>query len=453
MRRCEVGLAVGCTVLAVLFAGCGGDGGSSPRGTGRISLGIRFPAQDAVLPAMIPSHAESVRISVLADGRLVPDTVLNRPPGGGLVKASIPDVPAGPATIRAAAHAQPDGQGARLAEAQASVEVIAEQTTEVALTLVEVVARVVASPSSLLMLVGEQAQLTASALDPTDSVILGAVLDYASDEPSVAAVDGAGRVEAAGLGATTIWIRHAPSGKEAHVPVQVVRARVVRVEVSVDRPVTVPGQAVRFSAAAFDDLGNLRPHAEFEWRLERSAMGSIDATGRFTSARLGVARAIATERASGVEGVGRVNVAEWALLLEWLSGADLDLHVFDGVNHAYFGNPVIPIGTILADATGAPAAEGFAGQVTKAGRFPVAVNYFRGRGVATGTVTLLVPTKAPSSETFTLTAGNANGGYPITSPTASWARPLDVVVSASGDVSAATADTSIALTTAGRTLK
>ncbi len=449
MRPCYAILAVGCAALAVLFAGCGGDGGRDAAGSGTISLGVRFPAQGAVLPAKIPTHAESVCISVLADGRLVPDTILNRPAGGGLAQASIHDVPAGPATVRAAAHAQPDGQGPQLAAAETLVDVIAGETTDVALTLVEVVARVVASPSDLLMLVGEQTQLTAEALDATGAVVLGAVLNYSSDDPSVATVDAAGRVEAVALGTTMIRVRHAASGKEARVPVQVVRARVVRVEVAVHRPVTVPGQAVQFSAAAFDDLGKLRPHAEFDWRVEPSAMGSIDATGRFTPARPGAARAVATEKVSGVEGVGRVAVAEWALLLEWISGADLDLHVFDGTNHAYFGNLVIPIGKVLSDATGAPGCEGFAGNTTKAGRFPVAVNYFRGQGSVSGEVTLLVPGKAPSAETFTLTEANANGGYPVTGPTPSWARPLDVVISASGDVAPAPADTSIVLVAAG----
>ncbi len=463
-RYALVGLVA--AAFAAIAAGCGGGGGHSSGTSGGIDVGVYFPTQSAIVPAKIPGHAESVRISVFAASshdstgaadiaadtpagasgrRLVPDTILNRPPGGGVAQASIPGIPEGPAIVRASAHGQPDGQGPALAEAQKPVTIVAGQMTDLALTLAEVVARIAASPGSLRMLVGELAQIVAEAQDATGAVIIGACLEVSSDDPSVATVDATGRVQALSLGATDLRARHTPSGVEAIVPVRVVRARVVRVEVSADRPATVPGSPVQFSAAAFDDLGRPRTAVQFDWRVEDATMGSIDATGRFAPAQVGVGKVIARERVSGTEGVGQVDVAEWAVVLEWATDGDLDLHLFDGANHAYFGNPVIPIGRLVSDEIGPPGAEAFGGSTAKAGRFPVAVNYFRGQGDVPGTATLLVPAKGPFAEAFTLTRSNANGGYPVTAPTASWARPFDVVVSASGDVSAASADTSVPL--------
>jgi hypothetical protein len=475
MRRSYVLLGAGCAALAVLLPGCGSDGGArSAARTGSLSIGVRFPSQGAVLPATIPSHAESVRISIRADGgeahstssdaipesraslsgpRLVPDAILNRPPGGGLARATIAHVPAGPAIVRAAAHAQRDGQGAELATACAPVVVIADKTTDVTLTLVEVVERVVASPTSLLMLVGEKAQVTARAVDAAGATVVGAALDYSSDDPSVAAVDATGMVEAVALGATSVRVTHAASGAQVQIPVQVVRARVVRVGVTVDRPVTVPGVAVRFAAAAFDDLGRLQPNAQFDWSVEKPAMGSVDADGRFTPARVGVAGVIASERQSATEGVGRVDVAEWALLLEWSAAVDLDLHVFDGTRHAYFDSPAIPAGELLADSTAGPGVEGFAGNTAYAGRLPVAVNYFRGQRDASGVVTLLVKGATPVSSAFTLTEASGNQGYPVSAPTESWCRPFDVVITPTGAVLASNPDLNIRLGPAGRAAK
>lgn len=458
MRQRYALVGIVAAASAAIAAGCGGGGGHSSGTRGGIDVGVYFPTQSAIVPAKIPGHAQSVRISVFAASshdstgaagvsgrRLVPDTVLNRPPGGGVAQASIPGIPEGPALVRASAHGQRDGQGPALAEAQKPVAIVAGQMADVALTLAEVVDRVAASPASLRMLVGELAQIVAEAQDATGATIMGAGLEYSSDDPSVAAVDATGRVEALALGATDLRARHTPSGVEAVVPVRVVRARVVRVEVSVDRPATVPGASAQFSAAAFDDLGRPRAAAQFDWRVQDATMGSIDATGRFTPARVGVGKVIARERVSGTEGVGQVEVAEWAVVLQWSTDGDLDLHLFDGANHAYFGNLTIPLGRLVSDQIGPPGVEAFGGTTAKAGRFPVAVNYFRGQGDVPATATLLVPATGPFAEAFTLRRSNANGGYPVTAPTASWARPFDVVVSASGDVSAASADTSVPL--------
>ncbi|MBM3500848.1 MAG: hypothetical protein FJX74_19490 [Armatimonadetes bacterium] len=454
MRRGDL-LVVACVLLiTAVLPGCGGGGQDQPGRSGQMTIGVRFPAEAA---AKIPSNAESVRVQVLAcDGSasdapagtpLVPDTILNKPFGGGVAEATIRGIPVGKVVVRALAHPQKDGVGPVLADAQASAEIRSERTTEVRLTLAAIIAQVVATPTELLMLVGERDQVVAHALDAVGEIIIDAPLELSSDDRDVATIDSDGKVEATGLGETVLRARHAPSGNEATVAVKVVEARIVRVEVSVDPPATAVAHPAKFTAIAYNDLDEPHPGAEFDWRVENPPYGDIDGTGCFMPRRLGRPRVIATERSSGIEGYGRVLVADWVVLLKWASGADPDLHIFDATqtNHAYFGQLDVPIGTLLVDEIAAPGTEAFAGNRSVPGRYPVAVNYFRGQGELSGQVTLL-PGEAPSvTEAFTLRRPNADDGYPVTTPTDSWARPFDVIVAAGEPVTAVPADTSIAL--------
>jgi len=459
-------LIVLCAAAVVApMAGCGGGngggGGGTPGGSGTISIGVVFPADGATA---IPANAESVRVQVLAPtgpgdtspgAPLVPDAILNKPPGGGLAQSKIRGVPVGWVVVKAIAHPQRDGLGPALADAQASAQIIADRTTTVTLTLVAIVAGVSADPDHLVMLVGERQPIVAHALDAVGAVIIGATVDLSSDDPSVAEVEGTSMVHAQALGSTIIRARHAASGKEALVTVDVVEARIARVEVSVTPPATTIDHAVQFTALAYDDLGQPRPGRKFDWRVLKAADGTISGSGRFTPRRTGVPKVVATERSSGVEGVGLVPVTDWVVLLQWASGADADLHVFDSTQttHAYFGQTTVPLGTLVPDAIAGPGIEAFAGNKSAAGRYPVAVNYFRGQGTLAADVTLLVAEGGDTTVPVTLTEANGDDGYPVTAPTASWARPFDVVISTTGQITAETANPSIALGPPGSRVK
>ncbi len=450
--------------LVPVLAGCGGGPGGG--NSGRITIGVVFPPKAAEARATVPTNADSIRISVLKPAppgasppwgdALVPDTVIDRPTTGSTAQATIHDIPAGDAVVRAVAFPEPGAQGPALAKASQRVSIKSGATTTVRLSLVEIVARVTASPPSLQMLVGEKAQIEAHALDATGAIILGAPLLYEPTPTGIVTVDEEGQVTAGALGSTTITVKHEPSGRTAEVKVSVVPARIVRVAVAADRPATVVGQAVKFTATAYTDLGQPSPDARFDWRLaDASSLGAITNQGLFTPSALGTGRIIATERTSGVEGMGLVVVSSWAVLLEWPSRAypptgsafrDVDLHVFDPSNNqAYWGNRSIPVGNLVMDSIVEPGLEVFAGLLVTPGRYPVALNYFRGQGAVGGQATLLVGGQAPFTTAFELTQANGNQGYPITVPTASWARPLDVVIDSAGDVTAVAADTSIPL--------
>jgi len=474
MRGREM-LILSCGLLMALLAqGCGGGGSEGAGRLGELGIGVRFPEDGG---AKIPSHAESVRIQVLAAADssdttgvpgtpLVPDTIINRPSGGGLAEATIQRIPVGKVIVRALAHPQQNGLGPALAHAQTWADIRANQTTDVTLTLAAIVDRVVANPDSLLMLPDERDQVVAKALDAVGQILLDASLQFSSDDPAVATIDAQGKVLAKGVGTTTLRARHAPSGKEATVPVKVVEARVVRVDVAACHPATVPGRPVQFKATAWDDTGEVYAGAAFDWRVEDGALGQIDANGEYTPHGIGKPWVVATEQSNGVEGRGSVTVANWVVLVEWTTGDDADLHVFDATKtkHAYFGQLSVPIGTHLGDTTTGPAKEAFAGNLSAPGRYPVAVNFFAGSGSypggaeggergATqypGYLTGMATFRAAEEPDdvivpFTLAMPNSNGGYPVTCPTESWARPFDVVIEAGRTAKAVEPDLGIEL--------
>lgn len=476
MRRRYLLAAITLLFAAWLLAGCGGS--TEPNNGGDLNIGVEFPGDTGDQASIVPSNAESVVISVLVPSsdcgcgvsesaaapgdRIVPDTILNRPPGGGVASAVIRGIPPGSAGVRAVAYSQQNGQGAALAQAHTIVSIITQRTATARLTLVQIVDKIIATPSKLTMLIGEQAQITAEALDAAGATIIGAVLAYSSDATSVATVNSTGRVSAGALGNAVVTVRNPASGKQATVDVEVLEARVVRVDVSVNRPATVVGFPVQFTAQAIDDLGRVFTGAQFDWSAADPSLGTIDSQGSFDPLKGGTAVVTATEKSSGVPGNGQVVIAEWVVLLEWSAGEDMDLHLFDTVqtNHANYGNPAVPIGTLVGDSITAPGVEVFAGVITPdipgtaapEARYPVAVNYFRGQGDIQADVTFLAAGPTQTIETVSLSQANGDGGYPVTSPTSSWARPFDVVIG-DGVALTDTANTNIQLGPPGSQLK
>jgi hypothetical protein len=203
---------------------------------------VHFPEQAAGSSGGLPSSAESVVISVLDPSgaysavssarlentctsspstRLVPDTIVNRPAGGGIVKAVIDGIRPGPVIVEAVAYLDPDGQGAALARAQTYTAVRSGERTPVALTLQGIVAEVLASPSSLSVELGDVAAILAEARDATGATIIGAQLTYTSRDPLVATVDPSGVVYGQKVGSTQVIVEHPDSGKRATVDVLV----------------------------------------------------------------------------------------------------------------------------------------------------------------------------------------------------------------------------------------
>lgn len=150
LRGAVLGLVGVCALLAVV--GCGSSGGGavtargnasgavSPptsEGSGTLSIAIKFPDRDTVSPQKLPLATNSVNILVEYDGSNVVDVCLKRPdPSGGEETVSTTvDVPAGSNVVAANAYATLDCTGAIIGYATKVVDVVANQTTTVTLTI------------------------------------------------------------------------------------------------------------------------------------------------------------------------------------------------------------------------------------------------------------------------------------------------------------------------------
>lgn len=140
------GLVGVCCLLTVL--GCGGSGGAggtssgtvrapSSEGTGTLSVAVKFPDREEASPQKLPLATDSVNILVEYGGSNVANLCLQRPdPGGGeeTVSATV-DVPAGSNVVAANAYATLDCTGTIIGYATKTVNVVANQTTTVTLTI------------------------------------------------------------------------------------------------------------------------------------------------------------------------------------------------------------------------------------------------------------------------------------------------------------------------------
>jgi len=151
MTRVRTLLLVGTlalAVVAILALGCAGTTGSSTpstAGTGTAVVSITWPERPEVVAEMIPAATESITLQ-LYDGTTeitglpgMEDLPFNRPEGSdplGPQTVTIRNVPAKEIRFVAAAHAQQNGQGSRLAfkEVAAAIE-LGEAPTPVAIVL------------------------------------------------------------------------------------------------------------------------------------------------------------------------------------------------------------------------------------------------------------------------------------------------------------------------------
>ena len=157
--------------------------------------------------------------------------------------------------------------------------------------------------SAALAAIGETTQLTAEVRDQNGQPMAGAPVAWSSSDPSVAPVDAAGLVTAAGNGTATITATSGSvSGTASATVDQVVDA------VTVTPPVDslVEADTLRLSAAAVDANGHAVAGAEFEWASADTLLAVVDDAGLVTGVAAGEVEITAT--ASGVAGSASVVV-------------------------------------------------------------------------------------------------------------------------------------------------
>ena len=158
---------------------------------------------------------------------------------------------------------------------------------------------------------GATVQLSAEVRDQNGQVIAGATVTWASSSTTVATVDAAGLVTAAGNGTATISATAGTvSGSAAVTVAQEVRG----IEVLPASETVSAGDTVRLTAEAWDENGHTVPGIEFAWSSSDAAIATVDGSGLVH----GIAEGAATITAVSVslEGTAQVLVAhpDWTAL-------------------------------------------------------------------------------------------------------------------------------------------
>ena len=151
---------------------------------------------------------------------------------------------------------------------------------------------VAVKPDTLaLTAVGQTAQLTAEVRDQAGRVMAGVPVSWSSADATVAAVDSAGLVTAAGSGTTTITASAGSASGEAFVTVMQSAGSIV---VSPPTVTIALSDTLRLVAEAFDENGHAVEGAEFTWSSSNAAVATVNASGLVRSVAEGAATITAT---------------------------------------------------------------------------------------------------------------------------------------------------------------
>jgi uncharacterized protein YjdB len=166
------------------------------------------------------------------------------------------------------------------------------------------VARVTLSPSSLDLVVGESAPLTAVPLDRDDRPLVGRPVSWGSSDPTVAAVDENGQVAALAEGSTRV--RATVEGIDGEATVSVSRKPVVTVDVSPQAPELVVGETMQLTATARAADGSPLEGRSVSWSSSNPGVVSVGAEGLANA--IGVGAAVVTALIEGKSGDATVTV-------------------------------------------------------------------------------------------------------------------------------------------------
>jgi len=156
---------------------------------------------------------------------------------------------------------------------------------------------------------GQTVQLAAEVRDQVGRTMKGVPVSWSSADTTVAAVDSAGLVTAAGAGETTITATSGEASGEAVVTVMQSAGSVV---VSPAADTVAPGDTLRLVAEAFDANGHRVEGAQFDWSSSAVAVARVNESGLVTAVAEGTATITAT--AGSASGTAAVTVAQPSLL-------------------------------------------------------------------------------------------------------------------------------------------
>ena len=213
-----MGRRLALPLVALLAAGCGGQGAADGSSSPGLSVRVVWPTPNA---RVVPASSASVRVKVTQGGVLVGDATIVRP----ATTTAFAQLPVGTVTVTATACPNADGTGTAMASATVPATIVANGTATVDLTMASTVNRLVLSPSAInLSLSGLiTQQLTVIAYDAANAVILSAPSDYAYGTTNglLFNVNATGLVQGLAVGTATVSATHRDSGVAATASVRV----------------------------------------------------------------------------------------------------------------------------------------------------------------------------------------------------------------------------------------
>jgi photosystem II stability/assembly factor-like uncharacterized protein len=289
-----------------------------------VTVKVAWPAEPTA--QNLPSKAQSVWVTVAAAS--APQTILHtlnldRPQASGTIQA-----PVGEVIFSAQAFDQVGSQGQLLAQGRVQRLVAVGAINEVNLSLSDLIVQVRLSLASAALKVGQTTQATASALDASGAVVVGVGFNWSSSNPSVASVDGSGKVTALAEGNTLIRASEDRTGKQATASLSVAAvapppppppSKVERIELGPGTGKVPLGGQVQLLARAFDKEGKLLSDVGFSFSSSNPRVLSLTGKGKVQAAGLG--QATVRVEAEGKEALATLEVvasssalpaAQWA---------------------------------------------------------------------------------------------------------------------------------------------
>jgi uncharacterized protein YjdB len=152
------------------------------------------------------------------------------------------------------------------------------------------VTSVAVTPPANALIVGQTAELAATAKDASGTVIVGRTVQWATSNASIATVSSAGVVTAVGEGTATVSAT--VEGKTGEAEVAVSRVPVANVRLTPRTMVLQPGATRQLTATALDGAGNVLEGRAIAWTTDEPSVATVSAAGLVQA----VARATQTSR-------------------------------------------------------------------------------------------------------------------------------------------------------------
>ena len=162
-------------------------------------------------------------------------------------------------------------------------------SAQVTVTVRQSAARIEIKPESVtLMAIGETVQLVATVYDRNDQPVVGALVNWTSDNESVASVSVGGLVTAVTYGMATVTA--SIFRISAQVTVNVTQT-VARIEIEPDSAVlTAVGATVQLAAMVYDQNDQPVSDAVVSWISDNESVATVSATGLVAAVERGTAR-------------------------------------------------------------------------------------------------------------------------------------------------------------------